>query len=490
MKKRLICFSILFLLAIVFIMILFIGGNKYTIRQDLYNSGTKLEDYDFIIEQENEVIKINNKKIVDNEIVFEIESVNKGRAFIDIKNKDESNLLYSRVVYVHSFGLITEGSYFGKTKYDIVIPIYIVICILMFLLTLIRRYQISLKNNIYQYKNVLYLGLIIFLSIILLQNIFAIINNDGLIGNIERFINSFDFFSFILLPICFIVSIFVTISNIILIKKEGFNLRNILGIMLGLFFCFLTIVPGFIESLMHSSNIIVFDIHNEKGLFVRVVQFLKSSILAIVSYLECVLLGTIILSLKASKHNPNYDKDYVIILGCKIQKDGKLTKLLKGRVDRAIEFATKQKEETGKDIVFIPSGGQGSDEIISEALAMKNYLIENGIKEKNIILEDKSTNTLENFKFSHKLMKKKDAKIAFSTTNYHVFRSGLLATSLNIELEGMGAKTKSYFWINAFIREYIATLYYEKKKHLLIILILLMFIFLMVLLVYLSVHID
>ena len=75
-------------------MILFIGGNKYTIRQDLYNSGTKLEDYDFIIEQENEVIKINNKKIVDNEIVFEIESVNKGRAFIDIKNKDESNLLY------------------------------------------------------------------------------------------------------------------------------------------------------------------------------------------------------------------------------------------------------------------------------------------------------------------------------------------------------------------------------------------------------------
>ena len=490
MKKRLIYFSVLFLLAIVSIMILFIGGNKYTIRQDLYNSGTKLEDYDFIIEQENEVIKINNKKIVDNEIVFEIESVNKGRAFIDIKNKDESNLLYSRVVYVHSFGLITEGSYFGKTKYDIVIPIYIVICILMFLLTLIRRYQISLKNNIYQYKNVLYLGLIIFLSIILLQNIFAIINNDGLIGNIERFINSFDFFSFILLPVCFIVSIFVTISNIILIKKEGFNLRNILGIMLGLFFCFLTIVPGFIESLMHSSNIIVFDIHNEKGLFVRVVQFLKSSILAIVSYLECVLLGTIILSLKASKHNPNYDKDYVIILGCKIQKDGKLTKLLKGRVDRAIEFATKQKEETGKDIVFIPSGGQGSDEIISEALAMKNYLIENGIKEKNIILEDKSTNTLENFKFSHKLMKKKDAKIAFSTTNYHVFRSGLLATSLNIELEGMGAKTKSYFWINAFIREYIATLYYEKKKHLLIILILLIFIFLMVLLVYLSVHID
>ena len=240
---------------------------------------------------------------------------------------------------------------------------------------------------------------------------------------------------------------------------------------------------------MHGSNLFL-DIHNEKGIFIRVFQFIKASILAIVSYLECVLLGTIILSLKASKHNPNYDKDYVIILGCKIQKDGKLTKLLKGRVDRAIEFATKQKEETGKDIVFIPSGGQGSDEVISEALAMKNYLIENGIKEKNIILEDKSTNTLENFNFSHKLMKKKNANIAFSTTNYHVFRSGLLATGLDIKVEGMGAKTRSYFWINAFIREYIATLYYERKKHLFIILLLLIMILLMVLLLYLSVKYD
>ena len=489
MKKRLICFSVLFLLAIAFIIVLFIGGNKYTIRQELYNNDTKLEEYDFTIVQEDEVIKINNKKIVDNEIIFEVESINKGRAFIDIANKDDGNMLYSRVVYVHSFGLITEGSFFGKTKYDIVIPIYIVICILMILLNLIKKYQSSLKNNIYQYKNVLYLGLIIFLSIVLLQNGMAIINNDGLIGNIERFINSFDFFSFVLLPVCFFVSIFVTISNIILIKREGFNLRNTLGIMLGLFFCFLTVIPGFIENFMHGSNLFL-DIHNEKGIFIRVFQFIKASILAIVSHLECVLLGTIILSLKASKHNPNYDKDYVIILGCKIQKDGNLTKLLKGRVDRAIEFATKQKEETGKDIVFIPSGGQGSDEVISEALAMKNYLIENGIKEKNIILEDKSTNTLENFNFSHKLMKKKNANIAFSTTNYHVFRSGLLATGLDIKVEGMGAKTRSYFWINAFIREYIATLYYERKKHLFIILLLLIMILLMVLLLYLSVKYD
>ena len=87
MKKRTIYFLVLFLLAIVSIMILFIGGNKYTIRQELYNDDTRLEEYDFIIDQKDEVIKINNKKIVDNELVFEIESVNKGRALICINIK-------------------------------------------------------------------------------------------------------------------------------------------------------------------------------------------------------------------------------------------------------------------------------------------------------------------------------------------------------------------------------------------------------------------
>ena len=41
---------------------------------------------------------------------------------------------------------------------------------------------------------------------------------------------------------------------------------------------------------------------------------------------------------------PEFDIDYVIILGCKIGSDGSLTPLLKGRVDKAIEFSKMQKE--------------------------------------------------------------------------------------------------------------------------------------------------
>lgn len=102
---------------------------------------------------------------------------------------------------------------------------------------------------------------------------------------------------------------------------------------------------------------------------------------------------------------------------------------------------------------------------------MKNYLIENGIEEDNILIEDKSKNTYENIKFSSNIInnKIKNAKIALSTTNYHVFRAGNIASSQNISVEGIGAKTKTYFGINAFIREFIATLFIEKKMHILII---------------------
>ena len=58
-------------------------------------------------------------------------------------------------------------------------------------------------------------------------------------------------------------------------------------------------------------------------------------------YLECLLIGTTICGVKAARHVPAYDKDYVIILGCAIAKEGQPLPLLRGRIDRALEFAKK-----------------------------------------------------------------------------------------------------------------------------------------------------
>ena len=78
-------------------------------------------------------------------------------------------------------------------------------------------------------------------------------------------------------------------------------------------------------------------------------------------------------------------------------------------------------------------------------------------------------------------------KAAFSTTNYHVFRAGLTAREQGENLEGIGSPTKRYFWINAFVREFIATLVAEKKKHMLIVACLTLLILCAVIVKYLSV---
>ena len=62
----------------------------------------------------------------------------------------------------------------------------------------------------------------------------------------------------------------------------------------------------------------------------------------------------------------------------------------------------------------------------------------------------------------------KDGNIIFSTTNYHVFRSGVIASNEGIDCEGMGSKTKWYFYTNALIREFIANLMQEKKSHIIL----------------------
>lgn len=102
--------------------------------------------------------------------------------------------------------------------------------------------------------------------------------------------------------------------------------------------------------------------------------------------------------------------------------------------------------------------------MISEGEAMKRYLLEQGIPEDQIMPETKSTNTLENMKFSKELINGENAKVAFSTTNYHVFRGGMFASQVNMNAKGMGSRTKWYFCPNAFIREFVGLIVSQKKR--------------------------
>lgn len=327
-----------------------------------------------------------------------------------------------------------------------------------------RRLIAGVKRNLYQYENIRRMGLLIFLGVFLIWNTvnFIIDLKNGRLTSLYIMVmdvkDSVAIFTLFMFPVALITSVLVTVSNAILLKKEGKTWKNLLGLILGGFICVSTVflVVGTSSQPYRAE------------FFAMLTDYLYYLYALIIAYLECILIGTIAMGIIAAKHIPHYDKDYVIIPGCQIRKDGSLTPLLRARVDRAMEFAAAQKEKTGKEPVFVVSGGKGADEIISEADAMRNYLLSSGIEDSRIVNENKSRNTEENIRFSAGLIKqeKNPARIAFSTTNYHVFRTGNIAWESGFDMEGVGAKTKSYFWINAFIREFIATLVSEKKKHL------------------------
>ncbi len=67
----------------------------------------------------------------------------------------------------------------------------------------------------------------------------------------------------------------------------------------------------------------------------------------------------------------------------------------RGRIDKALELWSAQ----GCSAILVPSGGQGSDEVISEAEAMSRYMLRLGVPREAILTEDQSTTTMENLRF-------------------------------------------------------------------------------------------
>lgn len=153
---------------------------------------------------------------------------------------------------------------------------------------------------------------------------------------------------------------------------------------------------------------------------------------------------------------PKKHADYIIVLGAQIRGEY-ITKPLRFRLEAAMEYYNAIKDDTTKIIV---SGGQGTGEACSESVAMKKYLIEHGIADDCIILEDQSTTTKENLEFSYRLIceeGKENANVVICSNNFHIFRAVQLAKHLGIvNVEGLAAKCDPLFLPNYMVRDSLA----------------------------------
>lgn len=323
----------------------------------------------------------------------------------------------------------------------------------------------QLQYNPYSYNTIIYMGFALFLLSVWITQVYLSVQmlhypeSKTAMGILHLLLNSAKTYMLLSLPFILVFSVALCVSNISLIRHEGRRFVNILGIILSFL-----LIAGEVFLLW-------FDYYVSGSQREILIHDLVANLFASVYlYFECMLIGAIVADAIAAKYEPERDKDYLIILGCGIRKDGTPSPLLRGRVDRALAFAKKQKEETEKDLIFVTSGGQGPDEVISESESMKRYLLTQGVPADQILEEDRSTDTRENMRFSKELIWQRDpeAKVGYVTTNYHVFRAGLCARRVKMRAQGMGADTKWYFWPNASVREFVGLLTEHRGKQSLI----------------------
>ena len=353
----------------------------------------------------------------------------------------------------------TNDDFSGSHISMLVVEIYVLVIGIL----LAASFALRCRSGLYSYSTLLYGGAALFVltfALNILQSVFTYhkyglnYNVCTLFSHIRSAGSSFMLYT---IPVMLVAAAALLISNISLIIHEGKSFANLLGVIMSLMIIGGYAVFFFLDRMFTSGS------ESEMRVFYTIESVYSISFV----YLEAMLISTALCGLIAAKKKPSPDRTHMIILGCSVAGDGTPFPLLRGRIDNAVAFAKMQKEKTDSSLKYVPSGGQGSDEVISEAGCIKNYLISQGIAESDIIPEDKSTTTQENMRFSLAKIKEDcpEPRIGFSTSDYHVLRSGIIAGNEGLDAEGTGCRTKWYFWPNAFIREFIGLLWSKRRQH-------------------------
>ncbi|MBQ7981688.1 MAG: YdcF family protein [Oscillospiraceae bacterium] len=169
-----------------------------------------------------------------------------------------------------------------------------------------------------------------------------------------------------------------------------------------------------------------------------------------------VILAAVISAFMISAANsPPPENTTVIILGCKV-KGERPSLMLSKRIDAAYEYLS-----ANPSAMCIVSGGQGSDEIMSEAECMKRVLVEKGIAEERIIMEDKSTSTDENLCFSLEKMQENglSGSVTIVTSEFHQLRAKMIAENYDLETYAVSAPTVWYLLPTYWVREWFGVTY-------------------------------
>ncbi len=469
-KQLLVCAAVLILLCVVCRFVFFHGINLYIPTQMIalnaeQAAGTHAESSDTAVLEAGEIT------IRGETAVVPVRAVRPGRADVLVLNAAGEEVSFHPLKVDAFLSVYDYGS--GDFTGDTAVLFGVTAFWLLMSVVMIWHFRQAKGSRFYDYSTIYYAGFSLFalgsglgllsaaVGHLIRPETFNMLSAYRMISGAPR-----EYMS-LTAPAMIAFALAMAAANIILLKREGIGFRNAPGLLVSALLIGGEILGWF---LFHR------DFMGSEWEY-RVQSTLENTYGTVFVYFQCMLTGAVICGILAAKRSPAADRDFIIIHGCWFRKDGTLPPLLRARADAAVSFWKRQKEETGKEAAFIPSGGQGPDESMPEAEAIRRYLISQGMEDRLILPETESGTTLENLCLSREIILKTnpEGKTAFATSSYHVFRSGLWARMAGLEAEGIGGKTKWWFWPNAFMRETAGLLQRRWKQELLFLVLLIAF---------------
>ncbi len=249
-------------------------------------------------------------------------------------------------------------------------------------------------------------------------------------------------FGLLLLPLALLA------NGLVMVRREGRSLGNLLSLLAGL--------------ALIGEMIYFFWGIGQPNDWVRgsaIGLFLVSA------YIAFLFVSLLLYSLIYGRTGRRSGFDGIVVLGAGLV-GSRVPPLLASRLDRALRLYRRD-GEAGRSPIIVVSGGQGADEEVSEAFAMRQYLLERGVPDDDIVLEDQATTTEENLRYSKELLAGRGhtGRVVAVTNNYHVFRTAVLSRKQGLRLQVIGAPTAWYFVPSAFLREFVALLVRNPVVH-------------------------
>ncbi|MBR5437712.1 MAG: YdcF family protein [Clostridia bacterium] len=164
------------------------------------------------------------------------------------------------------------------------------------------------------------------------------------------------------------------------------------------------------------------------------------------------VISFVVAEMKAHKGNAEGKKDFLLILGCRV-RGSQAEETLRMRCIRAAEYLKEN-----PDTVAIACGGiVHDDQLISEAQAIEEILVSEGIAKERIIREDKSTTTVENFRNAKTIIGKTEkCRLALLSSDFHLMRARLIAKKAGLDCQTVSAPSPKKELMKNYVREFFS----------------------------------